>query len=52
MNERDPVGDKIRLKERAEEDPYFAAQDRELIAKLHYTQASEQEHTIEELARQ
>lgn len=51
MNERDPVGDKIRLKERAEEDQYFAAQDRELIAKLHHTQESEQEHTLEELAR-
>jgi len=34
-NERDPVGDKIRLKERPKEDQYFAAQDRELIAKLH-----------------
>ena len=33
-NEKDRFGDKLRLVERAEEDIYFAAKDRELIEKL------------------
>jgi hypothetical protein len=51
MDEKDHLGEKMRLKERAEEDRYFAERDRELIAKLKQAQAAEQERTIRELAR-
>lgn len=34
MDEKDHLGEKIRLKERAEEDLYFARRDQELLAKL------------------
>jgi hypothetical protein len=50
MDEKDHLGEKMRLKERAEEDRYFAERDRELIAKLKQAQAAEQEKTIRELA--
>ena len=51
MDEKDHLGEKLRLKERAEEDRYFAERDRELIAKLKQAQAAEQEAMIRELAR-
>jgi len=51
MDEKDHLGEKMRLKELAEEDRYFAERDRELIAKLKQVQAIEQEKTIRELAR-
>jgi ribosomal protein L37AE/L43A len=51
MDEKDHLGEKMRLRERAEEDRYFAERDRELIAKLKQAQAAEQEKTIRELAR-
>lgn len=51
MSERDPLGEKIRMKERAEEDQYFAARDRELMAKLRQQQETEREETFRELAR-
>src|SRR2546421_8150194 len=51
MDEKDHLGEKMRLKERAEEDRYFAERDRELIAKLKQAQAAEQEAMIRELAR-
>ncbi|MEW6300008.1 MAG: zf-TFIIB domain-containing protein [Thermodesulfobacteriota bacterium] len=51
MDEKDHLGEKMRLKERAEEDVYFARRDQELIAKLRQAQAAEQERTIRELAR-
>jgi predicted Zn-ribbon and HTH transcriptional regulator len=50
MDEKDHLGEKMRLKERAEEDRYFAERDRELIAKLKQAQEAEQEKTIRELA--
>jgi hypothetical protein len=34
MVEKDPLGDKLRNKEKAEEDRYFAQRDRELVEKL------------------
>jgi hypothetical protein len=51
MDEKDHLGEKMRLKERAEEDRYFAERDRELIAKLKQAQTAEQEKAIRELAR-
>src|SRR5512144_2454173 len=33
MHEKDPFGDKLRDKERADEDLYFAKRDRELLAR-------------------
>ncbi|HXG21137.1 MAG TPA: zf-TFIIB domain-containing protein [Methylomirabilota bacterium] len=51
MSERDPLGEKIRLKERGEEDQYFAERDRELLEKLKHAREVEREHTIRELAR-
>ena len=51
MSERDPLGEKIRMKERAEEDQYFAARDRELMAKLKHQQEAEREETVRDLAR-
>jgi hypothetical protein len=51
MGEKDPLGEKMRLKERAEEDRYFAERDRELIAQLKQAQGEEHEKMIRELAR-
>jgi Zn-finger nucleic acid-binding protein len=41
----------LKLKERADEDRYFAERDRELITKLRHAHESEHEDTIRELAR-
>ncbi len=51
MNEKDRLGKKLHEKEHAEENAYFAARDRELIAKLRDQHEVEQERTIQELAR-
>ena len=51
MDEKDHLGEKFRLKERAEEGRYFAERDRELIAKLKQAREAEQEKTIRELAQ-
>jgi hypothetical protein len=51
MDEKDHLGEKIRLKERAEEDVYFARRDQELIAKRKQAQAAERERAVRELAR-
>ncbi len=51
MDEKDHLGEKMRLKELAEEDRYFAERDRELIAKLRQAQEAEQERAIRELTR-
>lgn len=51
MDEKDHLGEKFRLKERAEEDRYFAERDRELVAKLKQAKEAEQEKTIRELAQ-
>ena len=50
MNTKDHLVEKLRLKERAEEDQYFAERDRNLITKLKQEQAANQENTIRELA--
>jgi hypothetical protein len=51
MDERNHLGDKLRLKERAEEDQYFAERDREALAKLKHPQEAEHEHIIRRLAQ-
>ncbi len=51
MNEKDPLGEKMRMKERAEEDQYFAARDRELMAKLKHQQEAERAAASREHAR-
>lgn len=43
MDEKDRLGAKLRGKEKAEEDRYFAQRDEELIKKLKEQQSSEQE---------
>lgn len=51
MDEKDHLGEILELKERAEEDRYFAARDRELITKLKQAHEAEHETTLRELAR-
>jgi hypothetical protein len=51
MDEKDSLGEKMRLKERAEEDRYFAERDRELIAQLKHAREAEHEKMVRELAR-
>ena len=51
MSDRDRLGSKLREKERAEEDRYFAKRDAELIAKLAQAHKDEQERVVRELAR-
>ncbi len=51
MDEKDRLGTKLREKERAEEDRYFAERDHELITKLRQVREAEQEKTVRELAR-
>jgi len=51
MDGKDNLTEKLALKERAEEDIYFAKRDRELIAKLKSEQEAEYEGTVRELAR-
>jgi rubrerythrin len=46
MDEKDRVGTKLRDKEKAEEDRYFAQRDQELIAKLKQKQAAAEEATL------
>jgi uncharacterized protein with PIN domain len=43
MDEKDRLGAKLREKEKAEEDRYFAQRDKELLAKLKQQQAEPQE---------
>jgi predicted Zn-ribbon and HTH transcriptional regulator len=50
MNEKDRLGDKLRDREKAEEDRFFAQRDRELITKLKQAKAEEQESTLREMA--
>ena len=50
MNEKDRFGDKLRDKERAEEDRYFAEKDKAALEKLKARKASEQEQGVRELA--
>ena len=51
MDERNHLGEKLHLKERAEEDQYFAERDREALAKLKHAQEAEHESIIRGLAR-
>ena len=51
VRERDPFVRKLELKERAEEDVFFAARDRELLARLHEQNEEEQRRRVRELAR-
>ena len=46
MDGKDNLTEKLALKERAEEDIYFAKRDRELIAKLKSEQEAEYEGTV------
>ncbi len=47
--ENDPLSEKLDLKERAEEDTYFARRDRELIRKLREIRDEVQRRSIQEL---
>lgn len=51
MEEKDRLGTKLGQKERAEENRYFAQQDKALITKLKEQQEAEQEKTRREHAR-
>jgi len=51
MHEKDPFGDKLREKERADEDRYFGERDRALLDKMRGQDAASQEATARELAR-
>ena len=51
MHEKDPFGDKLRDKQRAEEDLYFAKRDREALEKLKGKDDSAQEAALRELAK-
>ncbi len=51
MGEKDYLGEKLRLRERGEEQRYFAERDRELIAKLRQAHVAEQEETFYDLVR-
>ena len=51
MHDESPWEKILGLKERADEDRYFAERDRELVAVLRHAQENEREYTIRELAR-
>jgi len=51
MDQKNHFSELLTLKERAEEDAYFARRDRELIARLALAQEMEQEEIIRRLAR-
>jgi hypothetical protein len=51
MVEKDTLGDKLHLKERADEDRYFAKRDQELIEQLRKQREGAEEGTIREIAR-
>ena len=51
MDPRDPFVEKLRLRERGEEDVYFARRDRELLAKLHEGGEEEQRARLREITR-
>jgi rubrerythrin len=50
MDEKDRVGTKLREKEKAEEDRYFARRDRELIEKMKQEQVATQDATLRQQA--
>lgn len=51
MHEKDPFGDKLKDKERAEEDLFFAKRDRELLEKLRDKDGGGREATAREIAK-
>ena len=51
MDEKDHLGEKLRLKELGEEDRYFGERDREVLSHLKARQAAEQEHVLREQSR-
>ena len=51
MTEKDPFGDKLREKERAEEDRFFADRDRALLDKIRAQDDEARETSLRELAR-
>jgi len=51
MDQKNHFSELWKLKERAEEDSYFARRDRELIARLALAREMEQEEIIRQLAR-
>jgi hypothetical protein len=51
VREHDPFVRKLELKERAEEDVFFAKRDRELLARWHEEDEEEQRRRVRELAR-
>ena len=51
MAERDRFGDKLKEKERADEDRFFAERDRQLLEKLRGQKAEESEASIRQLAQ-
>ena len=50
MDEKNRLGEKLREKEKAEEDRYFAERDRELLAKLKRQQSGTEEATLRQQA--
>jgi hypothetical protein len=50
MDEKDRLGGKLREKEKAEEDRYFAERDRELLAKLKQQQSGTEEAALRQQA--
>lgn len=50
MDEKDRLSEKLREKEKAEEDRYFAERDRELLAKLKQKQTGTEEATLRQQA--
>jgi len=51
MDEKDKLGTKLRDKEKAEEDRYFAQRDRELLEKLKQEKAAVEEAALSQQAR-
>jgi hypothetical protein len=51
MHEKDPFGDKLRDKERADEDQYFAKRNRQLLEKMRAQTEPADETTARETAR-
>jgi hypothetical protein len=50
MDEKDRFGDKLREKEKGDEDRFFAEQDKKLTAKLQQKHAEEEEARLRQLA--
>ena len=51
MVERDRFGDKLRDKQKVEEDRYFAERDKAALEKLRNAKATEQESAVRDLAK-